>query len=188
MPDESSQSAPASSEKKHKLTPAMEAKIIKPGEVRNPLGRPAGVKSVRSKLLSKYSQLWGRADAPDDWIGDSLKLMKKKGLTIDELIVIRVKYCLATNTKYQNPALLKEIMDRAEGKIPLRVLTKPGEDGDLDELDALTDEELKAYVESIDRRAKLAAVREEAIKAAEPAQLPENVPLQEPHAGDSEVN
>jgi hypothetical protein len=166
----------------------MEAKIIKPGEVRNPLGRPPGVKSVRSKLLSKYSQLWGRADAPDDWIGDSLKLMKKQGLTIDELIVIRVKYCLATNTKYQNPALLKEMMDRAEGKIPLRVLTKPGEDGDLDDLDALTDEELKAYVESIDRRAKLAAAREEAVKAAEPAQLPENVPPQEPHAGDSEAN
>jgi hypothetical protein len=114
MPDDSLQSAPASAEKKHKLTPAMEAKIIKPGEVRNPLGRPPGVKSVRSKLLSKYSQLWGRADAPDDWIGDSLKLMKKQGLTIDELIVIRVKYCLATNTKYQNPALLKEMMDRAE--------------------------------------------------------------------------
>jgi hypothetical protein len=32
MPDESPQSAPASAEKKHKLTPAMEAKIIKPAE------------------------------------------------------------------------------------------------------------------------------------------------------------
>lgn len=51
--------------------------------------------------------------------------------------------------------LLKEIYDRNEGKIPLRALSRPGEDGDLDELDDLTNEELAPYIEDVDRRAKI---------------------------------
>jgi hypothetical protein len=57
---------------------------------------------------------------------------------------------------------------RAEGKVPLRVLHKPGEDGDNDELDALTDAELAAYVEGLEQRAKLAAAKTEQEKATAP--------------------
>ena len=44
--------------KKHKLPPACEANKIKPGEVRNSLGRPPGTKNLRSNLLSKLGQVW----------------------------------------------------------------------------------------------------------------------------------
>ena len=49
-------------------------------------------------------------------------------MTLDELIIIRMKYCHANNIKYQNTALLKEMYDRDEGKIPLRVLNHPAEE------------------------------------------------------------
>lgn len=186
MPDETPQpeTAPAPEKKKRELPEAFKAQIIKPGECKNPLGRPPGTKATRGKRLSKFSQAWGQADAPDDWFGDSLKEMKKQGLTIDELIIIRIKWCLAFNVKYQNPALFKEMIDRAEGKIPLRVLTKPGDDGDDDDLEQMTSEQLEAYIADLDRRAKLTAAREAA--KAEPPQLTENVapaPAEEPHVG-----
>jgi hypothetical protein len=143
--------------------------LFKPGQSGNPLGRPPGVKSAKSKRLSMFGQIWGRAEAPDDWFTDSLKLMKKQGMTVDELVMLRVKWCLATNTKYQNTGLLKDMTDRAEGKIPLRVLHKDGEDGYEDDLDILTDEELRAYVASMERRAALAAAKEEKEKQADPS-------------------
>jgi hypothetical protein len=157
-----------------KLPQAFVDNMIKPGEQRNPLGRPPGVKNASSKVLAKLSQIWGRAEAPDDWFGPALALVKKAGMTIDELIMLRVKWCLATNTKYQNPALYKEERDRREGKIPLRVLTKPGDDGDVDDFEQLTNEELKAYVDDMDRRARLVAAREESKRSTEQPQLAED--------------
>jgi hypothetical protein len=127
---------------------------FKPGQSGNPLGRTPGSKAQKSKILSRFSRLWGAADAPDDWFGDSLKLMKKTGLTIDELIVIRMKYCLAANVKYQNPALVKEMLDRYEGKIPLTVRSH-GEDGN-DDFEEVSDEQLEAYIKNLDDRARAA--------------------------------
>jgi hypothetical protein len=189
MPDEKPQpeTAPVPDKKKRELPEAFKAQIIKPGECKNPLGRPPGTKATRGKRLSKFSQAWGQADAPDDWFGESLKEMKKQGLTVDELIIIRIKWCLAFNVKYQNPALFKEMIDRAEGKIPLRVLTKPGDDGDDDDLEQMTSEQLEAYIADLDRRAKLTALRE----ASKQPQLEEQTavamepmpPPEEPHVG-----
>jgi len=141
--------------------------LFKPGQSGNPLGRPPGVKSSRSKRLSLFGQIWGRAEAPDDWFGDSLKLMKKMAMTVDELIALRVRWCLATNVKFNNACLLKEVMDRSEGKIPLRVLHRDGEDGE-DDLDDLTPEELRAYVQGMERLAALAAAKVEQEKQADP--------------------
>ena len=172
MPDKTPKpeiSAPAK-----KLPQAFVDNMIKPGEQRNPLGRPPGVKNASSKVLAKLSQIWGRAEAPDTWFTDGLATMKKAGMTVDELIMLRVKYCLAANIKYQNPALYKEERDRREGKIPLRVLTKPGDDGDVDNFEQLSQEELRAYMEDMDRRAQLAAAREEAKKTTEQPLLAED--------------
>jgi hypothetical protein len=157
-----------------KLPQAFVDNMIKPGEQRNPLGRPPGVKNASSKVLAKLSQIWGRAEAPDTWFTDGLATMKKAGMTVDELIMLRVKYCLAANIKYQNPALYKEERDRREGKIPLRVLTKPGDDGDGDDFEEMNNEQLKAYLNDLDRRARLAAAREESKKTTEQPTLAED--------------
>jgi hypothetical protein len=146
--------------------------LFKPGQSGNPLGRPPGVKSRTSKRLSLFGQIWGRAEASDDWFTDSLVTMKKMGMTVDELIALRVRWCLATNTKFQNAGLLKEVMDRSEGKVPLRVLHKDGDDSE-DDLDELSPEELRAYVAGMERRAALAAAKAEEKQADPPPALTE---------------
>jgi len=151
---------------KRKLPAALEKKKWLPGVSGNPSGLPSG-KSPMNKRLTKFSQIWGRVDAPDDWFGDTLAYARRQGLTIDELIMIRVKWCLATNTRYQNTALLVETLNRHEGKIPLRVLHKDAVDGD-DDMDTLTDEELQEYLDKLDRRARAARERADTDAPEEP--------------------
>jgi len=77
--------------------------------------------------------------APETWFSNGLELLKGKSYTVEQLIALRVQWCLATNTRFQNAALIKEVLDRKMGKVPLRVLTRPEETPE--EFDALTDEE-----------------------------------------------
>jgi hypothetical protein len=138
---------------------------FQPGHSGNPAGKIPGQKNHKGRVLSKLNQIWMRTDAPDNWFTNGLDYLSKANgntfqMNIAELIVARQAYCLATNTKYQNSALLAEWYNRSEGKIPLRVLHKPGEE-DADELDDLTSEELKAYLQDIDRRVQEAASDEE---------------------------
>lgn len=128
---------------------ALAKHAFKPGVSGNPSGTITG--KSKSRRISKFSQIWGQATAPDNWFEDCMSFAKSQGLTVDELIVIRMKYCLANNVKYQNTALLKEMYDRYEGKIPLRVLNRPAEEEE--SFDELTTEELTAYVMSIEARA-----------------------------------
>jgi hypothetical protein len=168
----------------NKITPEMEERKYKPGQTGNPLGRPAGGKPSKSKVLSKLNQIWMRSEAPEQWFVAGLEYLSRKNgndisLNIAELIAARIAYCLATNTKYQNPALLKEYIDRAEGKVPLIVRSK--DYGGDDDFDALTDEELEAYLEDIDRRALLAH------KQAEQEQQQKQLEEKEPDAPATEV-
>ena len=139
---------------------------FKPGQSGNPLGRPPGAKATKTKVLDKLTQIWIRAEASQEsWYDYGLEyLLKKNGnnytLSVGELITARAAYCLARNIKYENTSLLKEWNQRTGGKIPLRVLTRPGDEG-VDDFDELTNEELKAYVEEIDRRARYEAALEE---------------------------
>jgi hypothetical protein len=144
-------------EKKRTLPDALKKNVYQPGKSGNPLGRPPGIKSVASKRISKFSQIFGRAEAPDVWFKDGLEKFKRAGMTVDEFIVLRAKWCLANNVRYTNTSLLMEVLNRQEGKIPLRVISRPGEDGAEDDMDNLSEEELKAYLEDLDRRARLAA-------------------------------
>jgi hypothetical protein len=141
--------------------------LFKKGQSGNPLGRPAGAKTTRTKRLSLFGQIWGRAEAPADWFTDSLKTMEKSGMTVDELIAMRVRWCLASNQRFQNAGLYKEVTDRSEGKIPLRVLHKDGDDAE-DDLEELSPEELRAYVQGMERRAALAAAKAEEKPADSP--------------------
>jgi hypothetical protein len=128
----------------------------------NPTGRPPGVRSSRYKRLTKFSHIWGAMVAPDEWFTDAsgMAAYVGQGMTVDEFIMLRVKYCLANNIKFVNTPLLVEMTTRQEGKVPLRVLSRPGEDGEED-LNELTDEELRAFVAEIDRRALLAAAKKQ---------------------------
>jgi len=132
--------------------------LFKPGQSGNPAGRPPGMRSSRYKRLTKFSLIWGAMVAPDDWFKGGLEQYMGQGMTVDELIVLRAKYCLVNNVKFVNTPLLVEMQTRQEGKVPLRVLTRPGEDGE-DDLEQLSDEELKAYLAELDRRAIEAAAK-----------------------------
>jgi len=142
--------------------------LWKKGECPNPLGRPVGTKSISSKIMSKLTQLWLRADAPDEWFANGLEFLQTKAprvpgtqnnpkLFISELIMARMAYCLAMNIPYKNTALLKELFDRSEGKIPLRIVHKPGDDGAEEDLTQLSYDEVKAYFDNVDQRTRLAA-------------------------------
>jgi hypothetical protein len=162
MADETKPEAkPKTAKQQAHIDAVLKPRAFKPGQSGNPLGRPPGLKSVTSKRMSKFSQMWGRADAPDDWFGEGLAFAKKQGLTVDELIVIRAKWCLAMNVQFKNTSLLKEFFDRSEGKIPLRVLHKPGEEG-ADDFEELSNQELNAMIEDVDRRARLAQTQQPA--------------------------
>lgn len=142
---------PEPEKKKRTLPEALKQYQFKPKQSGNPLG----ARVVSAKVLSKLDRAWGQATAPDTWFGDIEHLLGKN-LTIDELIIIRVKYCLAKNIKFHNPALLKEMRDRYEGKVPLVVKSK-GPDDATDDFSELSDEELAAYIAGLDARALAAA-------------------------------
>lgn len=93
----------------------------------------------RAKRFVKLLQELDETITPDEWLIQGLELLQKKALTIEQVIALRVQWCLVTNTRFQNSALLKEVLDRKMGKVPLRVLTRPEETPE--EFDALTDEE-----------------------------------------------
>jgi hypothetical protein len=193
MPDETKpEPKPKTAKQQAHIDKVLKPRAFKPGESGNPLGRPVGSKSIQSKVLSKLNQIWLRADAPDDWFRDGLEFLSKRngndvGLNIAELITARQAYCLATNTRYNNPQLLKEWYDRNEGKIPLRVVHKEAADNGPDDYEELTAEELKLYLADLKRRGE-AFIDEEA--PAQP-QLPESTapvaPAEEPNAGPESV-
>jgi len=103
----------------------------------SPLARTA-----KSKRFVKLLEVLDHAITPDGWIPKALEELKGKNYTQEEMIAVVVNYCLITNTRFVNSALLKEILDRKIGKVPLRVLTTPEETPE--EFDALTDEEYEA--------------------------------------------
>lgn len=163
MPDETLHPAgsPPEEKPKRKLPEAMVRAQWKPGESGNPLGRlpSTGKRTMSPKILQKLTQIWLRADAQDDWFAGGLEFMKKQGLSIAELITARKLYCLATNVRYNNTALLKDLEDRTGGKVPLFVGNKIGEQDDFEEL---SDEELEAYITERTNRVRMALEEGEA--------------------------
>ena len=93
----------------------------------------------RAKRFVKLLHDLDETVAPEEWFSNGLELLKGKSYTVEQLIALRVQWCLATNTRFQNAALIKEVLDRKMGKVPLRVLTRPEETPE--EFDALTDAE-----------------------------------------------
>lgn len=159
MPDETPQPeslSPPEEKPKRKLPEAMIRAQWKPGQSGNPLGRlpSTGKRTMSPKILQKLTQIWLRADAQDEWFKGGLEFMQKQGLSIAELITARKLYCLATNTRYNNAAVLKDLEDRTGGKPPLYVGQKIGEQDDYEEL---TDEELQAYITERMARVQMAA-------------------------------
>lgn len=141
---------------------------ILPGHSLNPRGKTPGTKAIKSKVVSKLSQFWmNNVLAPDEWFTGGLDFLKKDGLNpkiyISEVIAARRLYCLATNTKYQNPALLKDFIEQMEGRLPYRHITKEEED----DSDEMTPEQEEEYVKNFEARI-LAAAEEKRKRLEEP--------------------
>lgn len=141
---------------------------ILPGHSLNPKGKTPGTKAIKTKVVSKLTQFWANnMEAPEDWLKDGLEFLRKDGLNpkiyIAEVIAARRLHCLATNTAYKNTALLKDLIEQMEGRLPYRHITKEEEDDD----DEMTPEQEEEYIRNFEARI-LVAAEEKRKKLAEP--------------------
>jgi uncharacterized protein DUF5681 len=134
-----------------KIPTQLEPHAFKPGESGNPSGRPPGP-SKQAKRLSLAMVAYARADCPDEWLVDGLGGYKGHGLTVEQVIALRITHALATNTQYKNSALLVETLNRTEGKLASKYVHKSKDEAD-DEVTRMSEEELISYIAGMTQKA-----------------------------------
>lgn len=110
----------------------------------------------RAKRMISAVGVFLQTIAPNEWLDFGLEKWKDKGLTVEEVIALRQVYCLSSNARFQNADLLKEIYSRIDGKVKLTVEhTRPGDAAIDEELDGLSDEELRKNIRGMLRALEL---------------------------------
>jgi hypothetical protein len=95
---------------------------------------------------------YARQQCPDEWLIDGLEKYKGHGLTVEQVIALRITHSLATNMQYKNSALLVETLNRTEGKLASKYVHKSKDEAD-DEVTRMSEEELISYIAGMTQRA-----------------------------------